>query len=346
VATPFLDVLDAYFEPPAEPPARLAESGGRPASVAALCSSVERTRADLPHMAGRDGLTPPATAYLEACLGRLAGACAAYDGDAFEARAAATYADVDGFRRDVEAALAAERAPEAGLEVIGMLAWTDRAAVPEERAAPPLHELAIDRRLVLQRLSPAAAFRAPQQVDEMRAHYRVFQRRYGERYAAHHAAYHEWASMERAALARDGAGVQALALCNGIEALGAAVGVNLAGRFNALRREIRSCALDEADVTAGLADAPVCASCGLTLSDGPPAEALTSWRRDLDEALRTQQARLARALVARVLAEPDRPDLERVLRAARAADVGSLVGVMDAATAALIGRLLADGLEA
>lgn len=343
MATPYLDVLDAYFEPPAAGPRRVAESGGRPAAVSALCASVETMRAGLPGLAGRGAVRPHATGYLDTALRRLAGVCAAYDAEAFEDRAAATYADAEAFRRDVETALAAERAPEMGLELIGMLAWAEGASVPEERAAPPLHELAIDRQLVLQRLWPAAAFRAPQQVEEMRAHYQVFQRRYRERYVAHHASYQEWAAGEQGALTRDAAALQALVLCNGIGALGAAVGVDLAGRFNALRGELRRCELDAAGVEAQLAEAPVCGACGLPLSEAAPREALAGWRRDLEEALRTQQERLARALVERVLAEPNGADLERVLRAARAADVGPLVGVMDAATADLIGRLLGTG---
>ena len=72
----------------------------------------------------------------------------------------------------------------------------------------------------------------------------------------------------------------------------------------------------------------------------PPIAALAQWRRLLDAALRTQQRRLAQAVVRRAIADSSRPALDRFLRAVRAGDVAPLVEVMDAEVVALIREVL------
>jgi hypothetical protein len=87
---------------------------------------------------------------------------------------------------------------------------------------------------------------------------------------------------------------------------------------------------------------PTCAACGLRLTEQPPEEEVKAFLHDLDEALKQKTRQLATEAVNRVLARGGRDDLAKLLDAAQASNLATLVDVMSPDLADFINRLLAE----
>ncbi len=334
MSRPFLDTLAEYFDSPTG----VAEEADRPTALVEFCHALQRVRAALP---GID-LTPPAATLAGEILQRVSPLCRSYGGDGFEEEATRLYEDPRTFQRDVELVLALDRHPQLAASVLDMQAYADAARVPDQPSLPPLHELQIDRRLLLQRLFRASEIREAHQIEGIVAAFDLFHRRYQETYLAHHEAHRRWYTSQAAQLDHDAGAVRALLLLNDVQALGAPVAADLPARFEALTASLTPCDSDAPLLESQLGQAPVCQACELELSDSIPEDALTELRTELGRALLAQRQRLARAMVGRAVSESSRPDFDRFLRALRAADLDPLIAVLDEPAVALIRDLLDD----
>ena len=356
--TPYFDELIQALAPRADAGA---QTGARAIAESAGGATAQRLRGLVEDV--RQSLTDagPSAEVLQAALGRLRELSAAYDESGIEAAAEATYGEAaagatygeavagvpheraESIRVDVELLLAHEAAPQATARLLGMQAYVRRAGIPELDPNLDQHELAIDRRLLLQRLSPMLALDAPHQLDELEASFAIFRRRYLELYVQRHRAYHDIVTRLRQEFAGEHTSrLQALRLLNEIPALGAAVGSDLELRAQAILARVVQCDRPDGSVREALGTTPRCPTCDLDLLAAPPSAEVAQWHDDCLAALRLQQRRLARAAVARAAARKQDPAIERFLRVAQASDVLPLIDVMDEPVQALIRDLLAD----
>ena len=334
MSRPFLDTLAEYFDSPSG----VAEEADRPTALVEFRHALQRVRAALPDI----DLTPPAATLAGEILQRVSPLCRSYGGDGFEEEAARLYEDPRTFQRDVELVLALDRHPQLAASVLDMHAYAEAARIPDQPSVPPLHELQIDRRLLLQRLFRASEIREAHQIEEIEAAFDLFRRRYQETFLAHHESYRRWYASQAAQLDHDAGAVRALLLLNEVQALGAPVAVDLPARFEAQTASLIVCDSEAPLLESHLAQEPACASCGLQLSHVIPEDVVTQLRSELGRALRTQQQRLARAMVGRAVSEPSQPAFDRFLRALRAADLDPLIAVLDEPAVALIRDFLDD----
>ena len=331
----FEELMQALGAEPEGGSRRLAEAAAGGATAERLRGLVEVVRASLAD-AG------PSAELLRAAVERLQRLGAAYNEAAIEAAATTTYGRAGALRADVELLLAQEAAPEATGRLLGMQAYVRRAAVPELDPDIDQHELAIDRRLLLQRLLPAMAVEAPHQLDEVSATFEIFRRRYAELYVQRHRAYHDMVSTWRREFADEQTSrLNALRLLNEVAALGAPVGSDLELRARRILANVAQCDRSNAALREALMTDPRCPTCDLDLMAAPPSAEVAQWHDDCLTALRLQQRRLARAAVSRAAARRDEPVIERFLRVVQASDVVPLIDVMDETVQALIEELLA-----
>ncbi len=320
-----------YFEPQAG----IAEDAARPAFLRDFTSAVERARGSV----GALDLAPAALQFCRELLRLASDACAAYDLDGFEGRASSGFPDRVRFRQAVELARAlVDPGPDLP-ELLDMLAYLDAAVIPEQPAAPPLHELRIDRELTRQR---SALLATPASIGELRAQFELFQDRFQAAYRAGHAAYARQAAAERRRIPEIEAAARALALLNGVERLGPASGVEAIDAWGRLSAGLRACELDEAALDDSVGREGTCAACGYTLGEAVPVAALLAAREGIRAALEEQRRRLGRAAVARAAGNGDRAAVDRFLRAVQAADLGPLIGILDERSVRLIEELLSD----
>ncbi len=333
---PFLDVLSEYFDSGSGSKSGMGEAPARPPMLVEFCQAVERGRGGL----AERQLSARAEEFARGALRRLTTLCAAYDGDGFEQRAAAAYADPAAFRGEAELALALDRAPDHAQTIVEMAAYVDAAAVPESDSPVQLHELAIDRRLVAERLSASIAFLAPHQVDEVAGNFAVFRRRYVDAYLAHHGTHQTFAQTAARDLTEAESALVALELLDGIPELGAAAGGELRALLDGVGARLHACRTTSSRLRQQLEAGPLCDECGLTLSDGLPEGDLRRLDDRLQEALRAKRRRLASVMASRAADDTHHPTFDRFLRAVQAADVGPLIEVIDDQTVALIRELL------
>ena len=331
---PFLDELEAALQQGRQ----IREAGPAAGAPRRLRSLTEEVRAAL----SRAALGGAEATTVDEALGRLAQVVTAYDAAGMERLAAETYAEPRALRDDVDLILALAAAPEEAQRLLTMQIYVRRASVPEAAADVELGELAVDRRLVLERLSMTVPLQAPHQMDDLAATVAVFRRRYESTYLDQHRRYSAEVRSLRARLDEHDPYQRALTLLNEIREIGPAVGAYLREGGDELREALTTCYRSQADLEAALRTEPVCLVCELKLGDSPPSEAVFSWLEACRAALRTKQRRLASAMVARAAGEQDRPAFDRFLSAVRASDVGPLVEMMDETVAALIRELLAD----
>ena len=335
---PFLDELHAALTAPQQRPQdRVSDEGAYPPAQRRLRSLLEEVRSARPQAQLEAG----SAAAVRDALQRLAGIAMAYDADGIERRAADTYAAPAALRADLDLFLALTAAPDPARRLLTMQTYVRRAPVPETPERVDLGELAIDRRLVLQRLAMNVALTAPHQIDELSANFDIFRQRYERAYREHRRRFHADVRALRRTLDSHRAHLDALALLNAIGELGAAAGSALRQEWDALRLSLTSCDVNDADLTTALQHDPVCPACDLTLGDGAPAADVDRWVDECRAAIRTKQRHLAGAMVARAIAETHRPTFDRFLRAVQASDIAPLVEVMDDGVAQLIRQLLA-----
>ena len=204
-------------------------------------------------------------------------------------------------------------------------------------------ELSADRMTLLAQLRLETLVESPETWDRLREDFSRFRARYQNAYQKHHRDYYAALARLRDELVDVPRRLEALGLLNRIEGLGAPLGDDLTGRYEALRSRLQPCPVTK--VTAvSVEHNPTCDQCPrpLRLTDAPPEDDVQAFLRDLTRALDDKRRQLASEAISRVLAQGDRDDMATFLNAVRAADLAALVDVMSPDLADFIERLLAD----
>ncbi len=248
--------------------------------------------------------------------------------------AQALYGHPMALAEDVYLARCLCRELDTALELAAMRRYLASAAVPEAMA-----ELETDRRMGLETASFATLFHAPHRLDDMRATFEVFRKRYRAAYVAHHRRYWRSAAALRRALREAAVAARALERLNTLRELGRPVGEESLSCYRTLLSQTEACIVDEG-LEGLLADRTACPSCRITLSDEPPEGEVQEALQGLSSALARQQARLSSEAVRKILAAGKGERLERFLQVVQASDLTGLANVLDDELLAFLRELL------
>lgn len=224
--------------------------------------------------------------------------------------------------------------PDSVLELAEMRAYLDAAVTPDSTG-----DLAIDRRVTLEQLSPAALFVEPHRFDGMRATFEYFRKRFAAAYREHHRRYWERCARLLQQIEESEATARTLTRLNTIGQLGKPVGLNALAQYQDVRSALAGCPLDEA-LPDSLQNAPACPMCGLTLAAEPPDGAARDVSRRLERALRQQQQRLSSAAIRQILTQQKGERVEQFLQVVQASDLRGLAHVLDDELVAFLRELL------
>ena len=264
---------------------------------------------------------PPAARqepHLLPALSRLEALAAAPDPEAF-LLACRPYQDPWALLEEVALLRLAAASPADAAALAAMRRYLDGAALPEAHA-----ELAVDRTLVLEQLSPEAVQAEPHRLAGIRAAFDLFRSRYHRLYVEHHRRYHEALAGLRERLAAAGPQVEALARLNGLAELGPPLGAAALRGYARRLAEAVPCPQPGPPE-----DEPRCPACRLPLDAVPPLEAAERDLARLHAALAQQLRRLSRRAVRRVLDREGHARLDQLLQAARASDLAGLAALLD-----------------
>lgn len=220
------------------------------------------------------------------------------------------------------------------LDLANMRAYLDAAVIPASAG-----DLAIDRRVTLEQLSPAVLFVEPHRFDGMRATFEYFRKRFIAAYCEHHRHYWDGCRRLLEQIEESEATARALIRLNAISDLGRPVGLNALAQYSGVRSALAGCPLDDA-LLESLQMAPACPMCGLTLAAEPPDAAARDVSRRLERALRQQQQRLSGAAIRRILTQQRGERIEQFLQVVQASDLRGLADVLDDDLVAFLRDLL------
>ena len=151
--TPYLDQVAAALQLERQ----ISEAGAQTHALLRLRSLMESLRTGL-RQTPDVGPVRDAIGYMVLRLGAI---CAVYNADSVEERAATTYATPQALRADLNLSLAVTAAPEQTRRILEMQTYARRVDVGDAMEDVNRAELAIDRRVVMERLAPATAAQAP-----------------------------------------------------------------------------------------------------------------------------------------------------------------------------------------
>ena len=250
-------------------------------------------------------------------------------------RAEAVFGGIDAFRTDMDLWEAWRGALDAAAALTGSLAFLELASIDDARP-----ELLMERDTLASRLRDPGLLTSPQQWPALAEEASRFARVYADAYAKHHDAYHT--QMEPLAHRMADVAVQgrALARLNSVADLGRPVSPELPALCEELLNGVRTCGA-VLDLDAVARDA-VCPVCGVRLGATPPADEVGSLASYVHEALGEQNARLARAVVHRLLSRDDHERLDRFIQVVEVSDLSGLANVLDDELTAFIGAMLRE----
>lgn len=207
---------------------------------------------------------------------------------------------------------------------------------------PAFADLLTDCESVLQLSSFTLLWREPGRAADWLGAIEGWKSRYALTYVAQHSIYH--AAVANIADRVDSVGANAVAVerLNTLARLGSAVAVAALAERDELER-LYPCSRSGVDLIEALAVVPVCPDCAYTLGTEAPTRETRLVLQAIDRGLATQQARLARRVISRILAQPARGEDEKVdrfVRIVQASDVGGLALVLDDELVELIRDLL------
>lgn len=206
--------------------------------------------------------------------------------------------------------------------LIDAVRWLNEAAITDSAG-----DIATERDALLAQLSAPSQLTSPHGWAASAESITLFKRRYADRYIRQHAAFHS--EMAHLSHIVEGATrkANALALLNQVTDLGSAVGVGL----NAIAEEARnSTAACGAQPTAdSLAEHPRCPACGMHLGAAPPTDDIAQLAEYVDDALATQNRRLAQQIAHRLVDRPSVEDLDTFVHIVQASDLTGLANILD-----------------
>ena len=268
-------------------------------------------------------------------LQRMAQLCEA-DFGSFLAAKRLLYSGSAAMAEDVYLLRALAHRPEEALEVLAMRSFAGAALVPSGDS-----DLALDRAIALEQLQFAGLVPEPQRLNTARNAFQHFRSRYLKRYETHHRAYWEQMGKLRAVLLAARAQVEALRKLNSLTELGPPVGEAATAAYEQLLEEAAGCPLAE-DATGELDSSAVCPACGLLLDQQPPRELVADALDRIARAIQRQMALLSGVAVRQVLERSGDARVERFLKVVQAAQLASLVEILDDELVGYLRRFLVE----
>jgi Skp family chaperone for outer membrane proteins len=200
-------------------------------------------------------------------------------------------------------------------------------------------ELKAQRTTLQTRLDLPSLAAQPHLWGGIQATFDDFKKRYRNEYQKFHRDTNAALSKIKKDLTDTDAGLNALALLNTINELGQAVGDNLKNRYDEMIHGLEPCpVINYLEVTVDAK--PVCASCNREMTYTAPIQAVEELTSDLEQALLVQQRRLASETTRRVLEHGKGDALSQFLQVIQAANIASLVDVLDEKIVRMIRKLL------
>lgn len=175
----------------------------------------------------------------------------------------------------------------------------------------------------------------------IQAQFDQFKARYRNEYQKHHRNTKDTLKELTESLADAPRRLKALALLNSIQELGPARGPQLMADYERLVASLRPCSIIDFQ-SVSIEAAPVCAACQRSLTYTPPTDQVAVFLRDLNAALTDQQRSLANETVRRILERGQGDALSQFLQAAQAANIATLVDLLDEDIVTVIRKLLAE----
>jgi len=270
-----------------------------------------------------DGLPEAAPEAALRAVGRVSELCATGDPEGVAAAAHRLYPHIPALAPDVFLLRALVEMPAEALEVLaGQSALAATELPPEET------DLCVDKAIAAEQLHFAGIVPEPHRLNTARAALRHFQDRYRQAYLAHHHAYWRTAARLHAGLQEAARNARALARLNTLTELGPPVGEATLEAHAQLLQDVSPCPQD-ADLDSELRDEPACPACGRRLVDEPPQDEVLDAISRLERAIHRQLARLSGTAVRLLLESSGDARTERFLNVVQAAQLSSLVDILD-----------------
>ncbi|MDA1035662.1 MAG: hypothetical protein O3B65_02125 [Chloroflexi bacterium] len=219
--------------------------------------------------------------------------------------------------------------------LIDALRWLNDAAITDLAG-----DVATEREALLIRISAPSLLSSPHGWAAAVDSVAVFKRRYADRYLRQHTAFHS----EMSHLAHIVEGVarkaNALVLLNQVTELGPAVGVGLDSLAEEARNSTTACGVQS--TADSLAENPRCPACGMHLGAAPPTDDIAQLAEYVDDALATQNRRLAQHVAHQLVDRPNVEDLDTFIHIVQASDLTGLANVLDGKVVDFIRTLVSN----
>ena len=182
-------------------------------------------------------------------------------------------------------------------------------------------ELHFERETLVGRLHNPALGSAPHQWAALVDAAEHFKERYASAYRRHHGSYH--AEVARLARQMEETALKAMALAR----LGMAVGEGLPALAEELRNELFACGADPTEEA--LVVDPHCPACRLALDDAAPTREVEELSGYVNDALGTQNRRLAQEVAHRLVGRASHEMIDRFVQVVEVSDLAGLANVLD-----------------
>ena len=188
-------------------------------------------------------------------------------------------------------------------------------------------DLAMKRDAVAARIGLDSLIADPSLWGSLADGFKQLRREYAIAYQSHHARYHQEAVEAIARLDGLKKQVEALARFNDVPEFDGPLGADLPGRFRELLVSIRTCAASEEEMP--LDSAPQCQECHLPLSESVPHLEAGLVLKGTESAMREYNRRLSSEGVRRILAQPTKDQLDKLISLGQISDLTALANVLD-----------------
>jgi hypothetical protein len=250
--------------------------------------------------------------------------------------ASRTYPNDRSLMEDIFLLRALRERPDEAKALLAGRHFLQRTALPEDEP-----DLALDRSLVMEQLTPAALATEPDRLAPAQAALDRFRRKYAARYARYHT--EAWARMarENARLLEARPRAEALRKINTLAELGPPLGVGALAAFDGLQSQTAGCPLI-AGVEEIVASDAVCPACGLAFDRPPPDQRVDDVLRHIDLAFQKQLARLSSNAIQQVLRRAGDPQMDHFLKVVQASQISTLCDILDDELIGYLRRFLVE----
>ena len=268
-------------------------------------------------------------------IDRLQALCAAAGFSSFYATAVERFGSPAALGQALELYARLERLALMAPEISGTRTYVSEMTFGREH-----HELSVQRDLVAGRIGLDSLLADPSVWPSVLESFGVLRREYADVYLLHHRQYHLESSRLAIDLDRVKDHLSALEKFNSISEFGSPLGQELPEMFRAAAASLRSCPRAEADVS--LEAAPDCDHCKLPLDETPPQREVAAVVGGTEAAMREYNRRLSSSMVHRVLANPSKEQIEKLMDLIQVSNISSLANVLDEEVLEFLRKLVAQ----